>query len=109
MWEEDSALEAAISGEIGGLGGDVTLGDLFSDEWMDDYTAVASIGEFLAASEYEVTDQESFEEIPDAAWDDHVASHSEFEDWGEMLAAAVESYVADGPAAGLERTTEVGH
>ncbi|SFH07021.1 hypothetical protein SAMN04488063_0085 [Halopelagius inordinatus] len=93
MRQERRAIEAAISGDIGGLGGDVTLEDLFAEEWMVEYTDAPSIGAFVAESEFEVTDQESFERIPDAEWDDHVAAHSEFESWRGMLNAAVESYV----------------
>lgn len=93
MRQEPRAIEAAISGDIGGLGGDVTLDDLFDEEWMSDHTDAASIGAFVAESDFEVTDQESFEEIPDDEWDDHVAAHSEFDDWRQMLNAAVESYV----------------
>lgn len=93
MRQERRAIGAAICEDIGGLGGDVTLEDLFAEEWMAEYTDAASIGAFVAESDFEVTDQESFEGIPDAAWDDHVAAHSEFDSWPEMLNAAVESYV----------------
>ncbi|QIB74707.1 hypothetical protein GL213_07280 [Halogeometricum borinquense] len=94
MQEERPALDATISGEIGGLGGDVTLDDLFGDDWMAAHTDSGSIAEFIESCDYEVEDQESFENIPDHEWDDHVAVHSEFDDWRSMLSAAVESYVS---------------
>ncbi|RDI70273.1 hypothetical protein [Halopelagius longus] len=93
MQEERRAVEAAVSGEIGGLGGDVTLEDLFAEEWMREHTDAASIGAFVAESDFDVTDQESFEEIPDEEWDDHVAGNSQFGSWREMLNAAIETYV----------------
>jgi hypothetical protein len=108
MWEEKRAVEAAISGEIGGLGGDVTLGDLFTEGWMVEHTDATSIEAFVAASDYEVTDQESFEEVPEEAWDGHVDAHTEFDDWASMLSAAVEAYaVGDGADSDLEEVTEV--
>lgn len=93
MREDTTALEATVSGEIGGLGGDVTLNDLFGDDWMAAHTDSDSIGAFIQSCDYEVEDQESFEGIPDREWDDYVATHSEFDDWRSMLSAAVESYV----------------
>jgi hypothetical protein len=94
MGHETDGLETATPGRIGGLGGDVTLADLFDDEWVSAHTDASSIAEFVASCEHEVTDQSSFEEIPEEEWDDYVAAHSEFADWGEMLSAAVEEYVA---------------
>ncbi|MFC6824924.1 hypothetical protein [Halopelagius fulvigenes] len=93
MQEERRAVEAAISADIGGLGGDVTLEDLFAEEWMREHTDAPSIGAFVAEGDFDVTDQESFEEVPDEEWDDHVAANSEFESWRAMLNAAIESYV----------------
>lgn len=100
MREKPSALDA-VSGEIGGLGGDVTLDDLFGDDWMAMHTDSESIAEFIRSCDYEVEDQESFENIPDRRWDAHVAAHSEFDDWRSMLSAAVETYV------GIARPTPV--
>jgi hypothetical protein len=93
MREEHSALDATVSGEIGGLGGDVTLDDLFGDDWMATHTDSESIAGFIESCSHEVEGQESFENIPEREWDDHVAAHSEFDDWRSMLSAAVESYV----------------
>lgn len=93
MRQKRRAVEAAVSGEIGGLGGDVTLEDLFAEEWMREHTDAASIGAFVAEGDFGVTDQESFEAVPDEEWDDHVAENSEFGSWREMLNAAIETYV----------------
>lgn len=93
MREESPALDATLSGEIGGLGGDVTLDDLFGDDWIATHTDAESIAEFIQSCDHEVEDQESFENIPDRKWDAHVATHSEFDDWRSMLSAAVETYV----------------
>jgi hypothetical protein len=103
MRDETDAVETATPGRIGGLGGDVTLADLFDDEWVAENTDAESIAAFVAACDHEVTDQSSFEEIPEDEWDGYVAAHSEFADWGEMLSAAVERYVSGVNAAGGDR------
>jgi hypothetical protein len=89
------------------------LDDLFGDDWMATHTDSESIAEFIESCDHEVEDQESFENIPEREWDDHVAAHSEFDDWRSMLSAAVESYVtvAQTPTPGGSaegRSAEVG-
>ncbi|MFC7201890.1 hypothetical protein ACFQJC_00025 [Haloferax namakaokahaiae] len=79
--------------EIGGLGGDVTLADLFPPAWIQTHCDANSISEFIDSSGFEIDDQESFESIPDHEWDRHVSTCSEFEDWEAMLSAGVEQYV----------------
>ncbi|WP_410767237.1 hypothetical protein [Haloferax sp. DFSO60] len=78
--------------EIGGLGGEVTLADLFPPTWMQAHCNASSIGEFIANSDFEIDDQESFESIPDHEWDRHVSASSEFESWEAMLSSGVEQY-----------------
>ncbi|WP_396612402.1 hypothetical protein ACH9L7_03745 [Haloferax sp. S1W] len=85
---------ASLDVEIGGLGGEVTLADLFPPSWVDEHCDVASIDEFVAESGFDVTDQESFESIPDHEWNRHVETHSTFDDWEAMLSAGVEHYVS---------------
>ncbi|WP_416841204.1 hypothetical protein [Haloferax sp. DFSO52] len=81
--------------EIGGLGGEVTLADLFPPTWVESHTDSTSIDRFVDDSEFEVSDQESFESIPTHKWDRYVDSHTEFDDWQSMLSAAVERYVLE--------------
>ncbi|KAB1188251.1 MULTISPECIES: hypothetical protein [Haloferax] len=86
---------AALDVEIGGLGGEVTLADLFPPSWVESRCDATSIGEFVDNSGFDVSDQESFESIPTHKWDRYVDTHSEFDDWQSMLSAAVERYVLE--------------
>lgn len=86
---------ASLDVAIGGLGGEVTLADLFPPSWVDSHCDATSIDEFVAASGFEVTDQESFESIPDHEWNRHVEANSTFDDWESMLSAGVEHYVSE--------------
>ncbi|KAB1196068.1 MULTISPECIES: hypothetical protein [Haloferax] len=88
---------ASLDVEIGGLGGEVTLADLFPPTWVESHTDSTSIDKFVDDSGFDVSDQESFESIPTHKWDRYVDTHTEFDDWQSMLSAAVERYV-------LERT-----
>lgn len=96
MGEADGSA-ASLDVEIGGLGGDVTLADLFPPAWVESHTDSTTIDKFVDDSDFDVSDQESFESIPTHKWDRYVNSHSEFDDWQSMLSAGVERYV-------LERT-----
>lgn len=87
---------ATLDVEIGGLGGEVTLADLFPPSWVESHCDATSIGAFVVDSGFDVSDQESFESIPTHEWDRYVETHSEFDDWQSMLSAAVERYVLQG-------------
>ena len=92
---EAEASAATLDVEIGGLGGEVTLADLFPPAWVESHTDATSIGEFVDNSGFDVSDQESFESIPTHKWDRHVETHTEFDDWQSMLSAGVERYVLE--------------
>jgi hypothetical protein len=94
MGEAESSA-ATLDVEIGGLGGEVTLADLFPATWVESHTDATSISNFVDNSGFDVSDQESFESIPTHEWDRYVESHSEFDDWESMLSAAVERYVLE--------------
>ncbi|RLM48657.1 hypothetical protein DVK02_18935, partial [Halobellus sp. Atlit-31R] len=96
MGEAETAA-ATLDVEIGGLGGEVTLADLFPSTWVESHCDATSISEFVEQSGFEVSDQESFESIPSHKWDRYVDLHTEFDNWQAMLSAGVERYV-------LERT-----
>ncbi|ELZ67993.1 hypothetical protein C5B91_10665 [Haloferax sp. Atlit-10N] len=101
---EAETTAATLDVEIGGLGGEVTLADLFPSSWVESHCQAASISEFLEESGFAVADQESFESIPAHELDRYVDANTEFDDWQEMLSAGVERYVleqagSDGPAA----------
>ncbi|ELZ93023.1 hypothetical protein C440_12016 [Haloferax mucosum ATCC BAA-1512] len=92
---EAESTAATLDVEIGGLGGEVTLVDLFPSSWVETHCDATSIGEFVEESGFEVSDQESFESIPSHKWDRYVDSNTEFDDWQAMLSAGVERYVLE--------------
>ncbi|ELZ99414.1 hypothetical protein [Haloferax sulfurifontis] len=92
---EAETTAATLDVEIGGLGGEVTLADLFPSSWVESHCQAASISEFLEESGFAVADQDSFESIPTHEWDRYVESNTEFDDWQEMLSAGVERYVLE--------------
>ncbi|EMA04660.1 hypothetical protein [Haloferax denitrificans] len=103
---EAETTAAALDVEIGGLGGEVTLADLFPSPWVESHCQAASISEFLEESGFAVADQDSFESIPTHEWDRYVESNTEFDDWQEMLSAGVERYVLEQAGTG-DPTDEV--
>lgn len=82
-----------IETSVGALGGEVTLSDLFPPGWVRAHTDTEDIGQFVRASDFEVESAEDFYDLPELEWDDYVAAHSEFGNWGEMLAAALDAYL----------------
>ena len=99
-----SELGRGIETSVGALGGEVTLSDLFPPEWVRAHTDAESIGQFVRDSGFDVQTAEDFYDLPELEWDDYVAAHSEFDDWGGMLAAALDTYL-DGSDAG-DNTSE---
>ncbi|POG56316.1 hypothetical protein [Haloferax marisrubri] len=92
---EAETTAATLDVEIGGLGGEVTLADLFPSSWVESHCQAASISEFLEESGFAVADQESFESIPTHELDRYVDANTEFDDWQAMLSAGVERYVLE--------------
>lgn len=72
----------------------VSLETLFPNEFISDHTDFATLEEFLASSEFELSSQEAFEAIPDEAWDEFVKSASDFSSWQEMMESAVVLWVS---------------
>jgi hypothetical protein len=75
------------------LGGAIELSELFPDEWMEDHTEFESIEEFIEADDVAVPTDATVGELSTRHWDEHVATHTDFDSWSEMVSRAVESYV----------------
>jgi hypothetical protein len=74
----------------------VTLNELFTNEFMQGYTDFSSFDGLLAQAKQEgfkVDTVEEFTAIPDEEWDVFINSHSQFATWEEMKQkGAVEWY-----------------
>ncbi|GJG89618.1 hypothetical protein tb265_47990 [Gemmatimonadetes bacterium T265] len=70
----------------------VTLPELFPDEFMLRNTEFPSIGAMLEASGYKVDSSEDFAAIPEADWDTFIASRTRFASWEEMKRTAATAW-----------------
>lgn len=78
---------------IESLGGEVPISDLFTSNFMQEYTDFATFEEFLEASEWDVDSQADFENIPEKEFDRYVDEHTGFDSWETMLSVAGREYV----------------
>lgn len=72
----------------------VSLGELFTTEFMQRHTPYESLEELFIAGHFEVNSKEDLEAIPDEEMDAHVAQTTEFDSWEDMQSAAVKNYTA---------------
>lgn len=71
----------------------VPFDELFTEEFMMQYTNCRTFDEFLEIGGFQVNSQEDFENIDDVEFDTHVKKNSNFSTWQIMLDTAFESYV----------------
>ncbi len=76
-----------------GIEGSISLNELFTSKFMQQYTQFESIEELLSSGGFEVNSEEDYEAIPDEDIDAHVAKTTKFCSWKEMLTDAVETYL----------------
>lgn len=70
------------------------LGALFTREFMRRHTNAVSFRAFLDESGWAVATRSDFAAIPEAAFDEYVASETAFADWESMLGRASEEWMA---------------
>lgn len=71
---------------------EVSFDDLFTPEFMAEYTAYGTLEAFLAA--VNVTNGEEFIALPEEALNAHVAKATRFGTWDDMMGEAVTAYAA---------------
>ncbi len=67
---------------------EVSFGELFHPEFMSRHSRHASIQELFDASGFKVERKDDLAAIPDADWDGHIRSSTDFPDWESMQKAA---------------------
>lgn len=72
----------------------LSLGELFSDNFMKKYTDYDSIEKMFENSDFKIESQGDFEKIPDQEWDEYVRETTNFNNWEEMLSKAREEWIA---------------
>lgn len=70
----------------------VPLEQLLTPTFMRKYSPFSSFDELLAAGNFEVNSQEDFEAIPDDVFNRHIATHTNFSTWDDMLGEATSQY-----------------
>lgn len=71
----------------------VTVGDLFDDEFVEEYTDAATFRTFVGDSPVAVESVADFDDVDRAALDEYVAETTDFGDWRSMVRAASDEYV----------------
>ena len=74
------------------LSGNVSFGELFNDIFMQDHTSFSTIEEFFEKGGFKVNSEEEFDAILQEELDKFIALTTSFDDWEDMLGAAVEEY-----------------
>ncbi|SHI30439.1 hypothetical protein [Desulfosporosinus lacus] len=82
--ESDQQQNAANAAE-----GSIPFTDLFSSQFMQQYTQFDSIDELLSSGGFEVNSEEDYEAISDEDIDAHVVKTTKFNSWKEMLTNAI--------------------
>ncbi|MDP4127695.1 MAG: hypothetical protein Q8912_12215 [Bacillota bacterium] len=72
--------------------GSITLGQIFTSEFMRLYTQFESIEELLLSGGFVINSEEDYVAIPDEAIDAYVSKTTNFATWKEMLTEAIEGY-----------------
>lgn len=72
----------------------VSFAELFTTEFMQQYTPYESLEELFSAGGFEVNSKEDLEAIPDEKMDAHVAQTTTFDSWEDMQPGAIKNYTA---------------
>lgn len=83
----------SIEQRVRSLSGKVSFEQLFTTNFIRRHTDFGSMAELIDASGFSVESQEDFENIPDAEWDVFISERTRFENWEDMLQAAVDEYI----------------
>lgn len=70
---------------------EVSFDQLFIESFIKKHTKYSNMNEFLKA--VGVTDNESFDKLPNEVMDKHVSDNTDFSNWEEMQTEALSDYV----------------
>jgi len=79
--------------QIKSSGGEIPMRELFTDEFMRDYTEFDTFDAFLGESRWDIETQADFEQIPEDEFDTYVDEYTGFDSWEVMLSVAGKEYV----------------
>lgn len=82
-----------LADRLESLGGEIPVGELFTPDFMQNYTEFDTFEQFLDDSKWEIATQEDFERIPEDEFDEYVDENTGFDSWETMLSVAGREYV----------------
>lgn len=82
-----------LQSRIESLDGEIPMQELFTGDFMQDYTEFDAFEEFLQQSEWQIETQDDFEQIPEDEFDRYVDETTGFDSWETMLSVAGREYV----------------
>lgn len=72
----------------------VSIGELFTADFMKKHTKFSSLGELMEAGGFHIESAEDFKSILGPEFDAHITASSPFASWKEILQAAGNEYAA---------------
>ena len=78
-----------IIDEAEALAGKITVTDILTETFVSEHTSFSNIHEMIDKSGFTVETQKDLGKIPDNEWDQFISQNSSFENWKEMLLAAM--------------------
>ncbi len=72
----------------------IPFSDLFTSEFMDNYTDFESIDELIRSSGFPIQSSADIEKLPNDEWNDFIQKHTRFSNWTEMVQTAGKEYFA---------------
>ena len=70
----------------------IPVSELFTNSFMTEYTSFNSFDELLDAGGFVVNTSADFKAIPDDVFDQHIAMHTQFNSWQDMMTQAGKEY-----------------
>jgi hypothetical protein len=72
----------------------IPFSDLFTSDFMDNYTEFESIDEMIKSSGFPIESSEDIKELPGNEWNEFIQKHTCFPNWDEMVQTAAKEYFA---------------
>lgn len=85
-------LEKKLDNLAKSISGTTPIEEIFTPDFMSNYTDYSDIGEFLKGGGFIVKSQKDFESIPTERMNEHVLKTTKFKDWEEMKSCAGVAY-----------------
>lgn len=72
---------------------EIRFKDLFTKDFMVEYTNFKTINQMFEESDFEINDGEDFDNIPENELNNFINNNTDFSDWDEMIERAITEWV----------------